>query len=152
MHPGSLARATNRARVQQQRFIWRAWSGPMRGVRCQPISDFENSKPDDNGLAATFCGQRDASMHPGSLAGATHRARVQRRRVFARGWSRPIRMVAPRGARLPPSRTQISRSDNTDLAHNESHQSTRVAIRHRKSYPVALDSHAIAEIVISAPK
>jgi len=32
MHPGSLARATNRARVQQRRFIWRAWSGPMRGV------------------------------------------------------------------------------------------------------------------------
>ena len=36
MHPGSLARATNRARVQQRRFIWRAWSGPMRGV---PVCD-----------------------------------------------------------------------------------------------------------------
>ena len=91
-------------------------------------------------------------MHPGSLAGATHRARVQRRRVFARGWSRPIRVVAPRGARLPPSRTQLGRSDKTDVAAMQFHQSMRVAIRHRKSYPVALDSHAIAEIVISAPK
>ena len=61
-------------------------------------------------------------MHPGSLAGATHRARVQRRRVFARGWSRPIRVVAPRGARLPPSRTQIGRSDKTDVAAKQFHQ------------------------------
>ena len=41
-------------------------------------------------------------MHPGSLAGATHRARVQQRRFIWRAWSGPMRTTAPRGARLPP--------------------------------------------------
>eukprot|EP00966_Prymnesium_polylepis_P268704 6207650-Prymnesium_polylepis.1 len=54
MHPGSLAGATNRARVQQRRFIWRAWSGPMRGVRCQPISDFENPSQTTTALQPRF--------------------------------------------------------------------------------------------------
>jgi hypothetical protein len=41
-------------------------------------------------------------MHPGSLAGATHRARVQQRRFIWRAWSGPMRTTAPHGARLPP--------------------------------------------------
>ena len=41
-------------------------------------------------------------MHPGSLAGATHRARVQQRRFIWRAWSGPMRTTAPCGARLPP--------------------------------------------------
>ena len=63
-----------------------------------------------------------------------------------------MRVLAPRGARLAPLGLEIVRSDNTDVAANEVHQITRLAVLHRTHLSVALDSRAIAEIVFSAPK
>ena len=71
---------------------------------------------------------------------------------FGRGESRPMRVLAPRGARLPPLGLEIIRSDNTDVAANEFDQITRLAILHRTHPSVVLDSHAIAKISTSTPK
>ena len=84
------------------------------------------------------CGRRDASTHSTGLLGAACRERVQQRRVFGRGESRPMRMLAPRGARLPPLGLEIIRSDNTIVAANEFHQITRLAILHHTHPSVAL--------------
>ena len=49
-----------------------------------------------------------------------------------------MRVLAPRGARLPPLGLEIIRSDNTDVAANEFHQITRLAILHHTHPSVAL--------------
>ena len=71
---------------------------------------------------------------------------------LGRGQSRPMRVLAPRGARLPPLGLEIIRSDNTDVAANEVHQITRFEILCHRRPPVALGSRAIAEISTSTPK
>ena len=130
--------------------FWRDWPGPMCKVAPREpalIELFKIRQPDNNSLAANDMLQRTrvATSEPLIVPVSSNGA------LFWRGWSRLIRVVAPRGARLPPLGLKLAGQTKPTLRPSSSTKSTRVAIRHRKSYPVALDSHAIAEIVISAP-
>ena len=148
--PGSYLGATHRARAQQRRVVLaRLARTNVQGRTTRARLDRTLQNPPARQQQP--CGQRHASTYPGSYLGATHRARVQQRRVVL------ARLVTtdPRGraARCPPtaSRTQIGRSDKTDLAPNEFHQSTRVAILHHTHPSVALVHARLPRSQIRSP-
>ena len=81
--------------------FWRDWPGPMCMVAPREpalIELFKIRQPDNNSLAANDMLQRTrvATSEPLIVPVSSNGA------LFWRGWSRLIRVVAPRGARLPP--------------------------------------------------
>ena len=91
-----LVGATHRVHVQRWRVFGELTHGPSpRDAR----TDLRNQSARQQQHCSHVCGQCHALMHPGSLVGVTHRARVQQRQKSAFWWSR-LAVRAARATRL----------------------------------------------------